>query len=288
MDENNGQAGVAQQSKEKEVCGIIMPIADTDGYPLGHWQEVKAVLNEAIVSSGYIPNIVSYSNDTGVIHNRIIGNLFNNPIVVCDVSSRNSNVMFELGMRLAFDKAVVVVTDDRTKFSFDTQVVEHLIYPSDLNYLKIVDFKELLKNKIASTVLAYSKPDNPTFLKSFVQYKAQLKEETVGASELILKRIEQLDTKINNLASVDKVSGLYNTSTLSSNYDGEVEFLIINSFYPFVETLRPDVIKRLSKQQFIKFFLDYLIEKHPSINFQRNFDFINSYSERFLGIKEKI
>ncbi len=56
------------------------------------------------------------------------------PIVVCDISARNANVMFELGMRLAFDKPTVIIKDERTPYSFDISSIEHLDYPSDLRY----------------------------------------------------------------------------------------------------------------------------------------------------------
>jgi hypothetical protein len=59
--------------------------------------------------------------------------------------------MFELGMRLAFDKPTVIVKDDKTNYSFDTSVIEHLDYPRDLRYSKIVEFQERLGEKIQST-----------------------------------------------------------------------------------------------------------------------------------------
>ena len=58
-----------------------------------------------------------------MIHKTIVQNLYLNPIVVCDVSGKNANVMFELGLRLAFDKPTIIIKDDKTDYSFDTSVV---------------------------------------------------------------------------------------------------------------------------------------------------------------------
>lgn len=106
-----------------------MPISSIDDCPESHWSEVRTILFEAIESSGFEPNMVSDSDDVGVIQKRIIQNIHDNPIVVCDVSCKNPNVMFELGMRLTFDKPTIIVKDDCTSYNFDTSIIEHIDYP---------------------------------------------------------------------------------------------------------------------------------------------------------------
>jgi len=86
-----------------------MPISEIDGCSAEHWEDVLNILCEAIDEAGFKANLVSSSSDVGVIQKRIIQNLYNNPIVVCDVSGKNPNVMFELGMRLAFDKPTIII-----------------------------------------------------------------------------------------------------------------------------------------------------------------------------------
>ncbi|MEY7102930.1 hypothetical protein AB9B90_27450, partial [Klebsiella pneumoniae] len=104
--ENKNTDEQVEAQDQRPVCGIIMPIADTDGYPKGHWQDVYAILSEAANAAGFKPNLVSFDSDVGVIQKRIVQNIYSNPIIICDISSRNPNVMLELGMRLAFDKPV--------------------------------------------------------------------------------------------------------------------------------------------------------------------------------------
>ena len=78
----------------------------------------------------------------------IIQNLYENPGLVCDVSGKNPNVMFELGLRLAFDKPTIIVKDNKTSYSFDTSAIEHLEYPRDLRFSKIVEFKKTLRGTV--------------------------------------------------------------------------------------------------------------------------------------------
>ena len=135
----------------KPVCGVVMPISTIDGCTESHWADVLEIVTEAIEEAGFDANLVSNADDVGIIHKRIIQNLYDNPIVVCDVSGKNPNVMFELGMRLAFDKPTVIIKDEKTSYSFDTSAIEHIEYPRDLRFSRIVDFKAKLTEKIIAT-----------------------------------------------------------------------------------------------------------------------------------------
>lgn len=125
------------EETEKPKCGIIMPISAIDGLPASHWEDVKSILSEAIEVAGFESDLVSAAEESTIIHRTIVHNLYNNPIVVCDVSGKNPNVMFELGIRLTFDRPTVVVKDDKTDYSFDSSPIEHLVYPRDLRFNQI-------------------------------------------------------------------------------------------------------------------------------------------------------
>ena len=176
------------------TCGIVMPISAIDACSEEHWRDVRLILSEAIEDAGFAPQLVSDADDVGIIQKRIIQNLYENPIVVCDVSAKNPNVMFELGMRLAFDRPTIIVKDDKTSYSFDTSPVEHLAYPRDLRFSKIVEFKELLSEKIKGTYeKSKADPTYTTFLKHFGTFKvAELKTEIVPQDRLVLEEVKGL------------------------------------------------------------------------------------------------
>ena len=188
--------------KEKLTCGIVMPISSIDNCSAEHWKEVQEILKDAISSTGFVARLVSESDDSGIIQKRIIQNLYSDPIVVCDVSGKNPNVMFELGMRLAFDKPTIVVKDDKTDYSFDTSPIEHISYPRDLRFASIVKFKESLTEKIKGTYKRASEDKNyTTFLKHFGKFKvAELEEQTISKDDFILKSIEDLREEVKRLS----------------------------------------------------------------------------------------
>lgn len=156
---------------EKKVvkCGIVMPISAIDGCSVEHWNDVRNIIEDSVKS---IENwkvdvrLVSDADEVGVIQKRIIHNLYFDDIVVCDVSGKNPNVMFELGMRLAFDKATIIIKDDHTNYSFDTGVIEHLSYPRDLRFNSITNFKLQLASKLEAT-LSSAQAGGSIFLRNF-------------------------------------------------------------------------------------------------------------------------
>jgi len=183
---------------EKPKCGIVMPISLIDGLGKAHWADVYSIISDAAESAGFDARLVSRANDVGIIQKRIVQNLYDDPIVVCDVSAKNPNVMFELGMRLAFDKPTIIIKDDQTSYVFDTGQIEHLEYPRDLRFTRILDFKEKLRNKIEAThKRAMDDPTYTTFLKHFGEFKvASIEKKEVSGQEYILKKLKEIKSTL--------------------------------------------------------------------------------------------
>lgn len=190
-----------QTSEERPKCGIVMPISEIDGLSESHWADVLTILSAAIQDAGFEPNLVSTTEEVGIIQKTIIQNLYDNPMVVCDVSGKNPNVMFELGMRLAFDRPTVIVKDDKTSYTFDTASIQHVNYPRDLRFNQIVDFKAKLSSRVKNThQRASTDPDYTTFLKHFGEFKvAKIDKTEVSGEEFIIEELQNLRQSIARL-----------------------------------------------------------------------------------------
>lgn len=193
--------GVARDEPHKIKCGLIMPISKSQGLEPEHWLNVKGIICEALADTEFDVRLVSESDDVGVIHKSIVQNIYKNDIVICDVSTHNANVMFELGLRLAFDKPTVIIKDDETPFSFDTQVIEHIVYKRSLHYVDIVSFKKKLKDKVLATLEQSRQPDFSTFLGHFtISHVSKIEEKTVSVTDALVERIDQMQNTINMVA----------------------------------------------------------------------------------------
>lgn len=189
-------APASTESSRPLQCGLVMPISTIDGLGPEHWLEVKAIISDAvegIVDPKFTVRLVSDAADAGLIHKRIVQNLYSDDIIVCDVSGKNPNVLFELGMRLAFDKPAVIVKDDRTDYTFDTGGIEHVAYPRDLRFGRVVEFKDRLASKVMQTHRAAQKEGYSPFLGTFGQFRvAQLHETPVPAGQYLVDGVDEI------------------------------------------------------------------------------------------------
>ena len=70
----------------------------------------------------------------GIIQAEIIRNLEESDLVLCDISTLNANVFFELGIRVTLDLPMALVRDEHTKLiPFDNSMLNCYTYQSDLS-----------------------------------------------------------------------------------------------------------------------------------------------------------
>lgn len=219
------QVGNSINSEKKIQCGLIMPISSIDGCSSDHWIEIKSIISDAIGNISDLDikvSLVSDSDDVGVIQKRIVQNIYDNDIIICDVSAKNPNVMFELGMRLAFDKPTIIIKDDKTGYSFDTNIIEHLEYPRDLRFTKIVTFKKALADKVLATYKSYKNdPEYTTFLKHFTTIKPKKLDEKEGSSQqVIIELLSDFRRDIlRNINSINEREMIINRRSIPNNVE---------------------------------------------------------------------
>lgn len=221
------------EAKKRPVCGIVRPIAASDDvYTESHWVDVHNVVAAAASKAGYELRLVS-EGGTGIIVADIIEHLYYDPITICDVSGRNPNVMFELGMRVTFEKPIIIIKDDVTPFSFDITPIKHLVYRRDLRMPSMISFQAELTEAIIGTMKAAESEHYKHYLQQFGPIDAtQLGSRQIDVSTIVegmdemRRSISAINSKIDsrNLA-VRRVSKTANSSTYelsNSSPDGVV------------------------------------------------------------------
>lgn len=131
--------------------------------------------------------------------------------------------MFELGMRLAFDKPVVIIKDDETNYTFDIGLIQHMEYPKSLNFHTIERFIKDLSSKILNTYNSYiSDPHSNSFLRHFGEFEIQkLNPKSLDEKELMNmmnSNFEGLQRDIRRLSGRINILS-HNTSTKFSEIE---------------------------------------------------------------------
>jgi hypothetical protein len=118
---------------ELAECFVLMPISDAAPYPTGHFRRVyDNLIAPACAKAGFKPYLASDVQQTNYIVLDILRRLLNAPMALCDMSARNPNVFFELGIRQAFNLPVTLLKDERTERAFDIQGIRSIEYDSNL------------------------------------------------------------------------------------------------------------------------------------------------------------
>lgn len=133
-------------------CFVIMPISDCEGYEKGHFQHVyNDIIKPAIGKTEFMAVRADEVKQTNLIHLDILKKLIDAPIAVCDLSTRNPNVLFELGIRQAFDRPVVLIQEKGTPKIFDIAPLRYLEYTKEMKYHEVIESQQKLQEAIEAT-----------------------------------------------------------------------------------------------------------------------------------------
>ena len=130
-------------------CFVIMPISDAEGYSIGHFNRVyQYLLRPAIEKAGFEAIRADEIEETNFIVLDIVQHLLSAEMCICDLSSKNPNVLYELGIRQAFNLPVCLIKDDLTSRIFDIQGFRDCEYSSSLRIDEVQDGIDIMKAKL--------------------------------------------------------------------------------------------------------------------------------------------
>jgi len=113
------------------VAFVAMPFSEkTSAYPKGYFDEVlKHLITPAAVKANFNARTAKKAGSE-VIQSTIVNDLDAADLVIVDLTEHNPNVLFELGMRIAFNKPVCLIRAKGTPAIFD---IDHMLRVYDYN-----------------------------------------------------------------------------------------------------------------------------------------------------------
>jgi len=211
------EATIVANTKNKAKCVIIMPISSNDDCSEEHWQQVLTVLMEVAGNASFDASAAWVKGGVEVIHKKILENIVLAEVAIVDVSTRNPNVMFELGVRLAMNKPTIIVSDSDTEPTFDAGLMEHIFYPRSLNIVEMRDFMNHLKVKLIEVHKAYTEGIYESFLQTLGPFEIISPEtKSVSENDYMLSAIQDLSDKVDGLSTQPNRQPLRNLRQLKS------------------------------------------------------------------------
>ena len=158
---------VSEKNVENEQCFVIMPISSQKGYEEGHFQLVyEDIIKPSIIAAGLTPFRADETKNTNLIQLDILRNVVESTIAICDMSAKNPNVFYELGMRQAFDLPTVLLRDEVTEAPFDVNGLRYVTYKKDMKHRDVVKAVEELTDALKDT---YAKRNDKSEINSLIR-----------------------------------------------------------------------------------------------------------------------
>ncbi len=173
-----------------------MPISDQDGYQPGHFKRVyEYIIKPACLNAGYHATRADDVAETNLIALDIVKRIVDSDMAICDLSSKNPNVMYEAGIRQAFDYPVVFIKDFVTPRIFDIQGFRDVSYDESLRVDTIESAVSSLTQALIATDEKKEGVNSLISLLGITAAKVSTKEISVE-TDLILNAIKALESRI--------------------------------------------------------------------------------------------
>lgn len=175
-----------------------MPISDHPNYPTGHFTRVyEHLIKPACELAGFKSIRADEVASTNHIALDIIKKIIDSDLALCDLSSQNPNVLYELGVRQAFNKPVCLIKDGKTKRIFDIQGFRDVEYDESLRIDKIQDTVELLSETLTNTFKQKENEINSLVkLLGITPARIDQKTKISAETELVLSQLENIGKKL--------------------------------------------------------------------------------------------
>jgi len=206
---------VKKTTREKNGnCFIIMPITTPpDFLPSyrnddSHFKHVLDCLFIPAIERAGLSAIPPVAKGAELIQSRTIKHIEEASLVLCDISTLNPNVFFELGIRTALNKPVCLVMDDITdKIPFDTGIINHYKYKYSLPVWEIEEEIEKLHQHIADSRKT-SSADNELWKHFGISSIAQPPKERAGTPEILKYLASQIESLRKDIYAQKPTAGL--------------------------------------------------------------------------------
>ncbi|MFP2305643.1 hypothetical protein [Citrobacter braakii] len=205
---------------KQKTCFAIMPIADHPDYTSGHFTRVyEHLIKPACELAGYKIIRADDAKASHMIMFDILKNIVECDMAICDLSSKNANVFYELGLRQAFNKKTILITDSITNTPFDITGFRYVKYSESLRVDTVMNDVLEVSAMLKETDEADEDDINSIVNLLKIQPATINKVELNDQESVLYDLIRNLDAKVSRLSSAsDSRKNLY-SNIKSTNWE---------------------------------------------------------------------
>jgi hypothetical protein len=159
--------GAINGVKRPRTCFVMMPFSSEWSDPV--WEAIHAAFAHEAV------NCVRADSMRGpVILRDIVEGIAQSSLLLADITDRNPNVFYEIGIAHAWELDVLMITQEAKQIPFDTSSLRHIVYETSAEGLARLNFllRQVARTSAGSTLTPLSieimKPAMPTAGSNFL------------------------------------------------------------------------------------------------------------------------
>ena len=164
----------------RDACFVLMPF--------GGWLDdyYEAIYRPAIDAGGLEPHRADDLFRPSTIVNDIWAYTKRSKLLLADLSGKNPNVFYELGLAHALGKPVILIAESMDEIPFDLRALRIIVYDKNAP-----DWGRVLHDKIQAAIKEVLKSPVAAVLPAFLEVKAEPSKPTVTPHEKELIEIKQ-------------------------------------------------------------------------------------------------
>jgi len=157
---------------------------------------VQAVLKPLLARLGLVATVAHELDEPGSITYQIIRHLLEDDLVIANLTALNPNVMYELAVRHAARKPVIIVAEAGTILPFDIADERTIFFVNDL--AGVEEIKPVLERAVQAAI-EDSQPYNPIYR---VVAAKVIRETDIShdGQRFVLERLEQIHDRLGALS----------------------------------------------------------------------------------------
>jgi hypothetical protein len=202
----------------KQRCFIITPIGP-DPSPIRRAADglINTVIRPTLEELQFVVHVPHEMTDPGSITRQVIQHLLDDELVVANLTGLNPNVMYELAVRHATGRPVVVLAEVGTVLPFDVSDERTLFFTNDMTGVEEV--RPAFTAMVAAAMRDQT-PDNPIYR---VRQAGVMREVAANTPErYIVEQLEAIQEQLSRLTTTRR-SALDSLLRPSSLYSGRYE-----------------------------------------------------------------
>jgi hypothetical protein len=187
----------------KKTCFIVTPIGG-DNTDIRRAAEgiIDAFIQPVLEEMDFEVSVAHRMSSPGSINKQLITRILSDDLVIVNLTGLNPNVMYELAVRHAVRKPLVQICEKGTRLPFDINDERTIFYTNDMYGL--VEIKESFVHMVKEA-MGDEEPDNPIYRAAIDTKILKAVEEQDPEKFNILKRMDELESKILGVISKNSV-----------------------------------------------------------------------------------